>query len=161
MSEPRWIRVWSFSARESFVDSTTGLKPYAESEKIDDATSESFMFGHDLTFSSRCMSTVGSIAVTASSDAPGSLANTVSTSITKASSRGIAAPVPTVTETRSLARRVNSSSSRSVHPPPSSRTATPSFSRSMSAIEAWSSTSIWRTAPSTAAGAARSPMVSV
>lgn len=82
MSVPRCISVWSSSCRDQRVDSTTGVKRYLEFEKIAEATSESIMFGHDLTRSSRCMRTVGSIAVTASSDPLGSLAKLVSTSIT-------------------------------------------------------------------------------
>src|SRR5215471_8306639 len=74
---------------------------------------------------------------------------------------GIAERLPTVTESFRLARRLNSVSSRRVQPLPSSRTATASRMRSMSASCAWSSTSICFTAFSTAAVAGLPSIVRV
>ena len=80
MSVARCIVVTSVAWRTGSVDRTSASKPW--SEKMDDAIALSDWSGQALTFSSRSMSTVASIATTSICERPGSALSAARTSIT-------------------------------------------------------------------------------
>src|SRR5215211_671595 len=110
------------------------------------AMSPSAISGHGLIFSSRFISTVGSIATTLSTDCPGWLEKFALVSMTYASISGSGVPLPTVAATLITASRGKRSSSTTVQSAQPSFTPMAIRSRNMSAMSAWSSTSsCWMT----------------